>query len=61
MINFDNILNKKKRDLANLYKIAFSGSDKFSFISEIPNSRSNYWLNTVKLKNPNKKIKLSDG
>ena len=34
MVNFDNILNKK-RDLANLYKITFSNQDKFSFISEI--------------------------
>ena len=55
MTNFDKIL-LKKRELANLYKIAFLGSENFSFISEIPNSRSNYWLNTVKLNNPNKKI-----
>ncbi|TQR33821.1 LegC family aminotransferase [Campylobacter sp. MIT 99-7217] len=41
---------KDKRELAGLYKDFFKGSENFKFIDEMPETRSNFWLNAVLLK-----------
>ena len=45
-----NFLISKKRKLFQIYKKAFKGSNFFTLISEQPNTKSNYWLQTVVLK-----------
>lgn len=42
-------LLEAKRRLADRYRDAFSTSDHFRFIEEHPQTRSNYWLNTLQL------------
>ena len=44
------ILINKKRKLFEMYKKVFSKSEFLTLVSERPNSRSNYWLQTVVLK-----------
>lgn len=41
-----------KRHLARRYQQAFAADPDFEFVAEPENCRSNYWLNTVKLKQP---------
>ena len=43
-------LINKKRKLFKIYKNAFKNRDYFTLVSEQPNSRSNYWLQTIILK-----------
>ncbi|MBL7717801.1 MAG: LegC family aminotransferase [Flavipsychrobacter sp.] len=40
-----------KRDLAAQYGRYFSGSGNFTFVSELPGTNANYWLNTIVLEN----------
>lgn len=47
---------EKKRKLSDFYQALFSDSKYWHFIAEPSNTRSNYWLNSVKLKEPNEKI-----
>ena len=44
----------KKRNLAKLYENFFTNSD-YSFLKEPANCESNYWLNTILLKNKNER------
>jgi perosamine synthetase len=44
----------KKRELASLYKQAFNGSEIASFIAEPNECKSNYWLNSILLKDSDK-------
>ena len=52
---FKHIL-KKKRNLAKLYKKATLGLKNFSFISELEETTSNYWLNTIRLNNSDESL-----
>ena len=40
---------EKKRTLAKIYQHAFENNSHVQFITELHSSRSNYWLNTLKL------------
>jgi perosamine synthetase len=51
--NLDNFVTKK-RNLAKLYENFFTNSD-YSFLKEPANCESNYWLNTILLKNKNER------
>ena len=42
----------RKRELANRYQTAFSRLAGIRFVVELAQSRSNYWLNTVRLEEP---------
>lgn len=37
----------EKRKLAKLYKEFFAANENFVFVDEMPNSKSNFWLNTL--------------
>jgi perosamine synthetase len=54
--NLDSFLFKK-RELANKY-IDFFNNTEFSFISEPKNAKSNYWLNSIILKNKSQRNAL---
>lgn len=43
----------RKRQLSEIYSRAFSGAKHWQFIKELAGTRSNYWLNAVKLIEPN--------
>jgi perosamine synthetase len=47
----------RKRDLAKAYQLAFSGSDFFDFFDEAAGSKSNYWLNAIKLKDRSRELR----
>jgi len=47
--NLDNFISNKRK-LANNYEVFFSGSE-YNFYKEPKYSKSNYWLNTILLKN----------
>ena len=47
---------KKKRILSQTYKSQINKIEGINYFSEPKNSKSNYWLNTIKLKKPNKKL-----
>ncbi len=49
-----NLFIKNKRELAKKYEAFFKGSE-FIFFKEPKNSKSNYWLNSIILKNKKKK------
>ena len=51
--NLDNFVTKK-RNLAKLYENFFTNSD-YSFLKEPANCESNFWLNTILLKNKNER------
>ncbi len=44
---------KSKRKLYSFYKKNFENFDSFELLSESKNTRSNYWLNAILLKNKN--------
>lgn len=43
---------ERKRELATRYQSAFSAMDEMTFVAEPAESRSNYWLNAVRLNHP---------
>lgn len=43
---------QRKRLLAQQYEKIFKGIDGIDFVVEPPNSRSNFWLNTIQLRQP---------
>lgn len=47
----------RKRELTNRYRMAFSGLTGIRFMVEPEQSRSNYWLNTVRLEEPDMNIR----
>jgi perosamine synthetase len=47
----------RKRELANRYQKAFSSFTGIRFMFEPEQSRSNYWLNTVRLEEPDMKLR----
>lgn len=47
----------RKRELANRYQTAFSHPNGIRFMTDPPQSRSNYWLNTVRLETPNMSLR----
>ncbi len=47
---------QRKRALAEAYKSVFSKYSELKFLHEPVNTTSNYWLNTLKLFNPNEKL-----
>tara|TARA_B100000427_G_scaffold329087_1_gene344021 strand:- start:1144 stop:2319 length:1176 start_codon:yes stop_codon:yes gene_type:complete len=47
---------KKKRSLSKMYKSQIDKIDGINYLSEPENSKSNYWLNTIKLQRSNKKL-----
>ncbi len=49
-------LLKAKRRLATLYAEAFNTIEEVSFLEEPADSASNYWLNAIKLKEPNEPL-----
>lgn len=51
MERLPDMLNRKRR-LAERYARAFDGQDGLSFVAEPGDSRSNYWLNTIRLAKP---------
>ena len=48
-----------KRNLAKRYQKVFSGSQYFDVVDEPKDSQSNFWLNTLKLKEPNLALRNS--
>ena len=46
----------RKRELANRYQAAFRDLQGIRFVTEPADSRSNYWLNTVRLEQPNAEV-----
>jgi dTDP-4-amino-4,6-dideoxygalactose transaminase len=56
MENIKMIINNK-REIALAYKQFFSGTDMV-FFDELPNSRSNFWLNAIILQNKEKQIQF---
>jgi len=48
---------ENKRKLAYQYQLAFSTSNNFKFVTEPSRCRSNYWLNTVRLKQADMKVR----
>lgn len=50
-------LLQRKRRLAERYRGAFAGNTAFEFVTEPPHARSNYWLNTVRLRTPNMDVR----
>lgn len=50
-------LLRRKRLLAQQYQAVFSNMAGLEFISEPPNSQSNYWLNTIRLNQPNYQVR----
>ena len=58
MENLNNFINNK-RELANYYETFFSSTDYF-FFKEPSNSKSNYWLNVIFLKNRKQRDEFLD-
>jgi perosamine synthetase len=56
--NLNNFINNK-RELANYYETFFSNTDYF-FFKEPSNSKSNYWLNVILLKNRKQRDEFLD-
>jgi len=56
--NLNNFINNK-RELANYYETFFSSTDYF-FFKEPSNSKSNYWLNVIFLKNRKQRDEFLD-
>ena len=56
--NLDSFIDSKRK-LAKIYKDFFNGTDYF-FIKEIFESRSNYWLNSILLKNKQQRDEFLD-
>ena len=56
--NLNNFINNK-RELANYYETFFSNTDYF-FFKEPSNSKSNYWLNVIFLKNRKQRDEFLD-
>ena len=56
--NLNNFINNK-RELANHYETFFSSTDYF-FFKEPSNSKSNYWLNVILLKNKKQRDEFLD-
>ena len=56
--NLNNFINNK-RELANYYETFFSSTDYF-FFKEPSNSKSNYWLNVILLKNRKQRDEFLD-
>ena len=56
--NLNNFVNNK-RELANYYETFFSSTDYF-FFKEPSNSKSNYWLNVILLKNRKQRDEFLD-
>lgn len=50
-------LLRRKRLLAQQYQAVFRNMTGLDFVSEPPNSQSNYWLNTIRLKQPNYQVR----
>ncbi len=48
---------QRKRRLAERYREAFAGNAAIEFVAEPSHARSNYWLNTVRLTNPDKSVR----
>lgn len=47
----------QKRKLARIYEKAFQGCNEFTFVSEPQGCVSNYWLNTIRLKQPDRLLR----
>lgn len=48
---------ERKRELAKRYQTAFSGIPAIRFMAEPEQTRSNYWLNTVRMERPDKNVR----
>jgi len=56
--NLDNFISSKRK-LANMYEAFFSGID-YVFVKESMESKSNYWLNSIILKNKQERDEFLD-